>query len=71
MKKLSKVGSFEHRTTHRDVSFHVYVAVSGDPASNVESLWHPLDQLDELGLANPHLRMLRKRFDEGDSSSRL
>ena len=71
VKKLSKVGSFEHRTTHRDVSFHVYVAASGEPASNVESLWQPLDQLDELGLANPHLRMLRKRFDEGDSSSRL
>jgi A/G-specific adenine glycosylase len=54
------VSRFQHRTTHRDVVFHVHVATHGEPTAGVEARWQSLDQLETLGLSNPHLRMLRE-----------
>jgi hypothetical protein len=70
----------EHRTTHRDIIFHVtrpeavlMTAFSetdlltgvGSPASR----WHPADRLDELGLSNPHRRMIDFAVSEGTDQS--
>ena len=57
--------TFEHRTTHRDVVFHVHQADVGEPGSKGEYLWHPLDALDEIGLSNPHLRLINRLREPG------
>ena len=70
---------FEHRTTHRDIMFHVnrpeapfetdfpeddLLRALGSPSHR----WHQVDRLDELGLSNPHRRIIgvaiSKQFDE-------
>ena len=50
--------TFEHRTTHRDVVFHVHLAESGLPGPASDLRWQPLDSLDEIGLSNPHRRAI-------------
>lgn len=55
---IHRVSRFEHRTTHRDVVFHVHVATDGEPNAGVEARWQSLDQLEKIGLSNPHLRMI-------------
>ena len=70
----------EHRTTHRDIIFHVtrpdaflmtafsetdLLTAVGSPASR----WHPADRLDELGLSNPHRRMIDFAVSEGTDQS--
>ena len=55
---IHRVSRFEHRTTHRDVVFHVHVATDGEPNDGVEARWQSLDQLEKIGLSNPHLRMI-------------
>jgi hypothetical protein len=37
----------------------------GSPASR----WHPADRLDELGLSNPHRRMIDFAVSEGTDQS--
>lgn len=60
---LCRVACFEHRTTHRDVVFHVHVADSGEPLPEVEFRWQPLQELDQVGMSNAHLRMLRGEYE--------
>ena len=55
---IRAVGTFEHRTTHRDVFFHVHRAEAGAPQGDRDHLWHPLDELDRIGLSNPHRRAI-------------
>lgn len=67
---------FEHRTTHRDIIFHVHrpsfdVVDEQFVRSLLETLgsppfrWHPVDRLDELGLSNPHRRMIDAASEQG------
>ena len=58
LQAIRHLEDFEHRTTHRDVVFHAYLAEAGAPASDRESRWHHLAHLDEIGLSNPHRRLI-------------
>ena len=49
---------FTHRTSHRDVCFHVHVT-SSRPGVELSGRWHPAGSLGEIPLANPHARMIR------------
>ena len=49
---------FDHRTSHRDVRFHVHVA-DIDTGSFPGGVWHSTRQLGQVPMANPHLRMIR------------
>ena len=55
---LRAVATFEHRTTHRDVVFHVHHADAGDPRTDSEVRWQPLDRLGDIGISNPHLKAI-------------
>ena len=70
----------EHRTTHRDIIFHVtrpdvarmtefseadLLTALGSPVSR----WHLADRLDELGLSNPHRRMIDVAVSESTDQS--
>ena len=55
---IRQVETFEHRTTHRDVVFHVHHADAGGPEAGREHRWQPLDRLDAIGLSNPHRRLI-------------
>jgi A/G-specific adenine glycosylase len=61
------VETFEHRTTHRDVVFHVHRSDIAEPVAGSEHRWHPLNALDEIGLSNPHRRLI-DRFSAAGSS---
>ena len=52
------IGSFEHRTTHRDVIFHVHRAEYARAPGDREHIWLRLDALDSVGLSNPHRRAI-------------
>jgi A/G-specific adenine glycosylase len=59
----------EHRTTHRDIVFHIHRPAEDESESSLDDgclrvlgspsfRWHPVDRLDELGISNPHRRMI-------------
>ena len=49
---------FMHRTTHRDVHFHVHAACDR-PGIRLRGSWYPAESLSGVPLANPHERMIR------------
>ena len=55
---LRPVSTFQHRTTHRDVVFHVHEADSGEPSTSREARWQHLDRLGDIGISNPHLKAI-------------
>ena len=55
---VRRITSFEHRTTHRDVVFHVHIARAGEPDEGADARWQSLERLDEIGLSNPHRRVI-------------
>lgn len=55
---LRKLGTFEHNTTHRQITFHVYAARSrGRRARRGE--WRVPDDIDDLPMSNAQRRVLR------------
>lgn len=60
---ISRCFEFDHRTSHRDVRFHVHRADSGVELSST-GIWKSTDELDEIPMANPHLRMIRAVTEE-------
>ena len=66
---LRSIATFDHRTTHRDVVFHVHQATSGDPKTTREIRWQPLDQLGDIGLSNPHLKAIAFLDDEASPAT--
>ena len=56
---LRHVFDFNHRTSHRDVCFHVHVVAAGR-SFPLKGDWHPVEALDQLPMANPHLRMIKQ-----------
>ena len=60
-----KLYDFDHRTSHRDVRFHVHVGAV-DSRLPGKGSWHPVTELDQLPIANPHLQMIQRALDEGD-----
>ncbi|MAJ47680.1 MAG: A/G-specific adenine glycosylase [Planctomycetes bacterium TMED75] len=57
--RLRHVFDFNHRTSHRDVCFHVHVVAAGR-SFPLQGDWHPVGALDQLPMANPHLRMIKQ-----------
>jgi A/G-specific adenine glycosylase len=68
----------EHRTTHRDIVFHVHRPAEDRSKSTFDDAclsvlgyprlrWHPVDRLDELGLSNPHRKMIDSAAGEQTS----
>ncbi|MEE2681951.1 MAG: A/G-specific adenine glycosylase [Planctomycetota bacterium] len=56
-KRLTRSHEFDHRTSHRDVRFHVHHAVLDDRTAP-PGTWHPVRELDEIPMANPHRRIV-------------
>ena len=55
--ELRKLGTFEHHTTHRRITFHVYAARSrGRRARRGE--WRLPDEVDDLPMGNAQRRVL-------------
>ena len=54
---------FDHRTSHRDVRFHVHAA-DVDSDQFPKGIWHSTEELGQVPMANPHLRMIRTFIDE-------
>ena len=61
--RLRHAFDFNHRTSHRDVCFHVHVVAVGRSVA-LKGDWHSVEALDRLPLANPHLRMIRQVIEE-------
>ena len=49
---------FKHRTTHRDVCFHVHVT-SERPGTRIRGRWLAASGLVDIPIANPHAKMIR------------
>lgn len=49
---------FDHRTSHRDVRFHVHRADS-DVEPLATGIWQSTAALERIPMSNPHLRMIR------------
>ena len=58
--QMTPVQTFEHRTTHRCIAFHVWSVreVSGRLRRNA-GVWRPLSQIDDLPLSNAQQRIVR------------
>ena len=54
MTRLEKLARFEHQTTHRRITFHVFEGRSRTRRGE----WHHLDNLDDLPMSNPQRRIL-------------
>ena len=71
---------FEHRTSHRDITFHVNRLDVSDQTTLLDAdllralgspshRWHRVDGLDQLGLSNPHRRMIDVTVSKQSSKS--
>jgi A/G-specific adenine glycosylase len=52
--RLRRLGDFDHHTTHRLVTFHVF----GGTTRRRRGAWHELDRLAELPMSNAHRRLV-------------
>ena len=56
---IERIDRFVHRTTHRDVTFHVYRGSTRQRSGH----WYDIGHLDEVPLSNPQRRLIATALD--------